>query len=83
MSDPRRLSAEQIIQIEAWLAELPEPDLDDPDNPEWTEEDFARAVAPEQMSDEELAAFPCTREILDARRAGAAAVEGGPTRKAG
>lgn len=25
------------------LAELPEPDLTDPDNPEWTEEMFARA----------------------------------------
>lgn len=30
-------------EIEARLAALPEPDLDDPDNPEWTEEDFARA----------------------------------------
>ena len=25
----------------------PEPDLTDPDNPEWTEEDFARAKPPE------------------------------------
>jgi uncharacterized protein (DUF4415 family) len=29
--------------VEERLAALPEPDLDDPDNPEWTEEDFARA----------------------------------------
>jgi uncharacterized protein (DUF4415 family) len=26
-----------------WLKSQPEPDLTDPDNPEWTEEDFARA----------------------------------------
>lgn len=43
------------------LAELPEPDLDDPDNPEWTEEDFARARGPESLSPAELAAFPRTR----------------------
>jgi uncharacterized protein (DUF4415 family) len=35
--------------------------IDDPDNPEWTEEDFARAVGPEGLSDVELAAFPKTR----------------------
>ena len=40
---------------------LPEPDLTDPDNPEWTEADFARAVGPEALSDIELAAFPKTQ----------------------
>lgn len=35
--------------------------IDDPDNPEWTEEDFARAVGPEALSDIELAAFPNTK----------------------
>lgn len=30
-------------KIEAALAALPRPDLNDPDNPEWTEADFARA----------------------------------------
>ncbi|WP_304167416.1 BrnA antitoxin family protein [Phenylobacterium aquaticum] len=30
-------------EIEDRLAAMPEPDLDDPDNPEWTEEMFARA----------------------------------------
>jgi uncharacterized protein (DUF4415 family) len=29
--------------VEERLAALPEPELDDPDNPEWTDEDFARA----------------------------------------
>ena len=43
------------------MAALPEPDLTDPDNPEWTEEDFARAVGPEGLSEAELAAFPRTR----------------------
>jgi len=36
--------------------------FDDDDNPEWTEEMFARAKRPEEMlSPEELAAFPRTR----------------------
>lgn len=38
-------------------AELPEPDLSDPDNPEWTEEDFARA-RPISDFPELAAAFP-------------------------
>jgi uncharacterized protein (DUF4415 family) len=38
-----------------------EPDLTDPDNPEWTKADFARAVGPEGLSDAELAAFPNTK----------------------
>lgn len=49
---------------ETWLASHPDPDLTDPDNPEWTEEDFARAVGPEQMSAVELAAFPNTLKRL-------------------
>ena len=36
-------------------------DLTDPDNPEWTEADFARAHGPETLSAVELAAFPRTR----------------------
>jgi len=36
-------------------------DLDDPDNPEWTAEDFARAAGPDALSAAELAAFPRTR----------------------
>lgn len=54
--------------IEARLAALPEPDLTDPDNPEWTEEDFARAVPVEQLPPDVqaviLAAFPNTRARL-------------------
>jgi uncharacterized protein (DUF4415 family) len=34
--------------------------IDDEDNPEWTEADFARAVGPEALSEAELAAFPRT-----------------------
>ncbi len=45
-------------EIEHRLMALPEPDLDDPDNPEWTAEDFAKAKGPEYLSDVELAAFP-------------------------
>ena len=48
--------------IEARLLSLPEPDLTDLDNPEWTEEDFAGASRPEDtMSPEVLALFPNTR----------------------
>ncbi|RZJ93643.1 MAG: hypothetical protein EON88_14325 [Brevundimonas sp.] len=36
-------------------------DLTDPDNPEWTAADFARALGPESLSAAELAAFPKTR----------------------
>ena len=38
-----------------------EVDLSDPENPEWTAEDFARAVGPESLPPEVLAAFPKTR----------------------
>jgi uncharacterized protein (DUF4415 family) len=54
-------------EIEARLAALPEPDLTDPDNPEWTEEDFARARGPEFLSPAELAAFPRTAAKLRGR----------------
>lgn len=37
------------------------PVLFDEDNPEWTEEDFARAEGPEALSEIELAAFPKTK----------------------
>jgi len=47
------------------MAELPEPDLTDPDNPEWTEETFARAVRVDdlqpQLQSPLLAAFPRTK----------------------
>ena len=56
-----KLSAAEIAAIEARLKDLPAPDLSDPDNPEWTQEDFARAVGPEALSEAELAAFPNTR----------------------
>lgn len=39
---------------------MPEPDLTDPDNPEWTSEDFARAKGPESLPLEVLAGFPKT-----------------------
>ncbi|WP_287011355.1 BrnA antitoxin family protein [Brevundimonas sp.] len=38
-----------------------DPKLDDPDNPEWTEADFARAGGPGTLSAAERAAFPRTR----------------------
>lgn len=37
-----------------------EPDLTDPDNPEWTEEDFAKALRPEQFPEYIFEAFPNT-----------------------
>lgn len=49
-------------ELEARIAAQPEPDLTDPDNPEWTEEDFARAQGPETLPPEILAAFPRTAE---------------------
>ena len=55
-----RLTAAEIAAIEMRMKALPDPDLDDPDNPEWTEADFARAVGPEGLSALELAAFPNT-----------------------
>ncbi len=55
-----RFTKVEIAEIRARMAALPDPDLDDPDNPEWTEDDFARAVGPEGLSSLELAAFPNT-----------------------
>ena len=54
-------------KVEAKLAALPKPDLTDLDNPEWTDEDFARAVGPESLAPEELAAFPRTVARLRGR----------------
>lgn len=60
-----KLSKEEIELIEARLRALPEPDLTDPDNPEWTEADFARAISVDDLPADEreilLAAFPQTR----------------------
>lgn len=59
---PNKLSPRDIAAIDAQLQEMPEPDLTDPDNPEWTEEDFARArPAHEVLTPQQLAAFPKTR----------------------
>ena len=47
-------------------------EIDDPDNPEWTAEDFARAVPVEELEPELkaviLAAFPRTAAALAAKR---------------
>ena len=37
-----------------------EPDLSDPDNPEWTEDDFAKALRPEQFPEHIFETFPRT-----------------------
>ena len=39
----------------------------DPDNPEWTADDFARAKGPEMLDPEILAAFPKTAARLRGR----------------
>ena len=39
----------------------PPVDLTDPDNPEWTEADFAEAKGPESLPPEILAQFPNTK----------------------
>jgi uncharacterized protein (DUF4415 family) len=54
------LTRREIRRIEARMTALPEPDMTDPDNPEWTEEMFARAKGPESLPPEVLAAFPRT-----------------------
>ncbi len=56
-----KLSKADIVAIEARMRDLPEPDLTDPDNPEWTAEDFARAEGPESLPADVLVAFPKTR----------------------
>jgi uncharacterized protein (DUF4415 family) len=40
---------------------IPNPDLTEPDNPEWKAADFARALGPDSLSEAELAAFPKSR----------------------
>jgi uncharacterized protein (DUF4415 family) len=48
--------------IEERLKARPLPDLTDPDNPEWTEADFAKARPPEEvLPPEVLAQFPNTK----------------------
>ena len=47
--------------VVAALAAAPAPDLDDPENPEWTQADFVRARGPESLPPEVLAAFRHTR----------------------
>jgi uncharacterized protein (DUF4415 family) len=65
---PRKMfDAKTLKAIEARMAAQPDPDLTDPDNPEWTEEDFARAKGPESLSPAELAAFPRTLARLRGR----------------
>ena len=51
-------------EMERWPASQPEPNLTDPDNPAWTEADFARALGPEHLPPEVLAAFPNTAKRL-------------------
>ena len=50
------------------LLDEAEPDLTDPENPEWTEEDFARAKGPEHLPPAILANFPKTLASLKAQR---------------
>jgi uncharacterized protein (DUF4415 family) len=42
-----KLSDERVQTMLARMSKLPDPDLTDPDNPEWTAEDFAVARAEE------------------------------------
>lgn len=59
------MSPEQEAML-ARIEALPEPDLDDPDNPEWTKDDFARARPIEEVlpMDVIAAAFPNTLKRL-------------------
>jgi uncharacterized protein (DUF4415 family) len=50
-----KLTPAQRAEVEANIRSAPDPDLTDPDNPEWTAEDFARARPPEDFP--ELAAL--------------------------
>jgi uncharacterized protein (DUF4415 family) len=52
-----KLSKAEVQEIERRLAALPDPDMTDPDNPEWTEEDFAKARDAEPLPPEVIAAF--------------------------
>jgi uncharacterized protein (DUF4415 family) len=62
MSKPTKA---ELAEIEARMRALPDPDLSDPDNPEWTAVDFARAVAVDDAPSGEremiFAAFPKTQ----------------------
>jgi uncharacterized protein (DUF4415 family) len=55
--DPR--VAKLIASVD--VSDMNDDPIDDPDNPEWTEEDFARAEGPESLPDHVLAAFPNTK----------------------
>ena len=59
------LSEEELREIAARRHEMPTGPVDDPDNPEWTDEDFARAVRVEDLEPDHqaalLAAFPKTK----------------------
>lgn len=50
------LSDRQIKSIGRAMERLPDPDLTDSDNPEWTEADFARARTPEDVFPPPIAA---------------------------
>ncbi len=60
-----KLTKTELAAIEARMRALPDPDLTNPDNPEWTAEDFARATAVEDLPAAErkmiYAAFPKTQ----------------------
>jgi uncharacterized protein (DUF4415 family) len=60
---PRKPISPETLALLATVdvSEMNDDPIDDPDNPEWTEEDFARASGPESLSDVELAAFPRTK----------------------
>lgn len=61
---PRKpsLTESEIAHIESNLDQLPASEVDDPDNPEWTDEMWARARPPEEvLPPEVLAAFPNTK----------------------
>ena len=60
------MSAED--DAERRLAALPEPDMTDPDNPEWTDEDFARARPIEEVLPPKVlaSAFPRLSKQLGA-----------------
>ena len=61
---PRKplLTESEIAYIERNIDLLPTDEVDDPDNPEWTEEMWAQARPPEEvLPPEVLAAFPNTK----------------------
>lgn len=51
------------------MSRRPEPRLDDPDNPEWTEADFAAARPASELPPEILDQFPMTRRSRGPQRA--------------